>query len=297
MLASQIRLENARPINTFAPQQCTPGSVHTMPTPDAAASHVPQFEFPVADAVGLEFQARRAELTLTTHSEPTARISFPDGGHDEFTVRMETPMLTVSQCKPGLLARMVSKDAVVVEIALPEGSNVTVGIGEGSIAVAATLEKSSLTLGRGTLSVHRNFAPLVATVDQGDTTIGFVAAPLRLNQRKGQASIDQLRAPAQVSVGGVKLTVADMHATLDVVASSSTVAVERAHEGIFELSSPDARATLGVVPGTPVVTEVSGFKPSINLAISAREPIPGEPHVRVRANGMQPVVEVVAVER
>lgn len=267
------------------------------PTPNANPAPQQKFEFAAPGVVGLECRADQARITLATHDEPVVRVHFPDGGHDQFTVRMEGPMLTVSQRKPGLLARLVAKkagavEAPRVEITLPEKSRALVELGTGSVVTAATLDKLTVTIGRGKLAIHRSFGPLMATVDKGDAELGFIAAPMRFNLRSGKLTVDQLHAPAEVGFGSGSIVVRDMHASLDIAADAANITVEHAHDGIFALATGGSRAVVGVEPGSALVTEFTGLNPRIDITVPTREPIPGEPHVSVSARGVAPVIEV-----
>lgn len=250
------------------------------------------FEFSTPDAVGLDLSARNISLTVTTTATGTAKVSFPDGGSEKFDVRLEGSTLVVEQEKPKLSARITGSENYRIECELPEGASAVIAVGNADIDVPGTLSGITIAMGSGSVAIARSTGPLKITAGNLNAKLGTVESDLTLTSGLGTIDIDDLRSHARVSAAGAHLRIGDLRGTLTLTSANNELDVKRAHEGVIHVNGANARSTVGLMPGVPLLTDVGGLGTNLTIDTPTREPGPGESHVKVASHGVNVSVAI-----
>ncbi len=265
--------------------------------------------FETRGRVRLYVQNEVGLITITTRDTGTTVVSLKP----ETTGAEELVERATVECRPAggghVVAvkvprvhgmRFVRRNAVVVRVELPEGSDVTVVAGSADVEITGSIGTADLKSSSGDISADDVAASVTAKTASGNVTLGAVGGDLRAHTASGDLRCSSVAGTAVFSTASGDLEVGAASSRVEVKATSGNVRLgELTHgarivnvsgdvrvlalgEGDLHVRSVSGDVTVGVAQGVDLHVDVESMSGSVHSDIPLDDaPAPTRGDVRV----------------
>jgi len=220
-------------------------------------------QYPTSGPIRIVIRHRVGPVELTASATETVEVRVDGPDADDYTVDFSAGILTVKA--PPMADRWLRPRDVAVTIAAPEGSQLDVESGAGSVNVHGAFGSSTLHTGAGNIAIDQVCADTTLETGAGRVRLGTVSAKTKLHLGAGNTDVDELSGDLTVASGAGALNVA------------------RALRGTLSFESAAGNVTIGVPAGTPTWTKLHTLMGHVDSSLPpVGEPPEGADHLELR---------------
>lgn len=265
---------------------------------------MPSFSTPEPVQLTVRNQSGEVVLEASPREDTTVDVQPQNPGRDldvDFAERTRVEhaddRILVEVPKPGMLGRA---GAVLIRVALPEGSDAKVHVASAEIHATGRLGDVELNSASGEITLEEVGA-LRANTANGDVQCRAAGGDVKVNTASGDISVLEIAGRAEVStasgdveireVGGdLKLNTASgdasvgtAHGSVTVKTASGDVRVKSVEQGRFSADGASGDVMVGVAEGTAAWLDVNSLSGDVASRLEqADRPGPDEKTVEIR---------------
>jgi DUF4097 and DUF4098 domain-containing protein YvlB len=154
--------------------------------------------------------------------------------------------------------RFIRRNAVVVRVELPDGSDVTVVAGSADVEISGSVGTADLKSASGDISTDDVVAGVKAKTASGNVTLGAVGGDLRVHTASGELRCSSVAGPAVFSTASGDLEVGAAGSRVEVKATSGNVRLGELRHGARIVNVSGDVRVLALGEGDLHVRSVSG---------------------------------------
>lgn len=237
---------------------------------------MPTYETPNPISAVIKLGLGEVRLAAAERADTVVDVRPADPGNPddvraaaEVTVEFADGELRVTGRRPRWFTVKKRSDSIVVEVALPAGSEVGVDTGLGVVRAEGPLGRCVVESGLGDIAVE-DCAELDVRTGLGKVDVGRVAGALSLRTGAGEVRVHRAEGPAVVKNSSGDTRIGLAAGDLRVNAANGDISVERALAGV-EAKSSNGSVRLEEVSSGEVVAETSlgGVEVGVRRGVAA----------------------------
>jgi DUF4097 and DUF4098 domain-containing protein YvlB len=224
------------------------------------------FETPGPVRLHVQNEVGLVAVTAAQTEETVVRLEAHTPGAEELVERAVVecrpaggrPLVLVKVPKQGVGSRFLRRNAVTVQVAVPEGSDVTVVAGSADVEVTGPIGAADFATASGDVAADDVAANLTARSASGDVTVGAVGGDLKVQTASGDLRCSSVAGRAVFTTASGDVEIGAATGRVEVKATSGDVRLGELSRGARVTNVSGDVRVLAIDEGTLHVRSVSG---------------------------------------